>query len=80
MARVLRVPMAFVSMAEEDRQVLPGMIGLCEPWSGLRALPLSHSLWRYVVASGEPPVLCDVLADTLVRARLDPAPPGTPGP
>ncbi|MFE2553696.1 GAF domain-containing SpoIIE family protein phosphatase [Streptomyces sp. NPDC059355] len=62
-SRVLRVPMAFVSLVEADRQILPGIFGLTEPWAGRRALPLSHSLCRYVIASGQPLVVPDARAD-----------------
>ncbi|MEU9161376.1 SpoIIE family protein phosphatase [Streptomyces sp. NPDC048424] len=70
-SRLLRVPVAFVSLVEEDRQVLPGLFGLPEPWAGSRALPLSHSLCRYVVASGQPLVVPDARADD--RLRTSPA-------
>ncbi len=70
-SRVLGVPVAFVSLVEENRQILPGLIGLPEPWAGRRALPLSHSLCRYVVASGQPLVVPDARADE--RLRTNPA-------
>ncbi|MFI7178564.1 SpoIIE family protein phosphatase [Streptomyces spororaveus] len=70
-SRLLRVPVAFVSLVEEDRQILPGLCGLPEPWAGSRALPLSHSLCRYVVASGQPLVVPDARADD--RLRTNPA-------
>ncbi|MFJ4862211.1 GAF domain-containing SpoIIE family protein phosphatase [Streptomyces sp. NPDC088748] len=70
-SRLLRVPVALVSLVEEGRQILPGMIGLPEPWAERRALPLSHSLCRYVVASGRPLVVPDVRADD--RLRTNPA-------
>ncbi len=72
-ARLLHVPAAFVSLAGEGRQILPGMIGLPEPWAGQRALPLSHSPCRYVVVSGQPMVVSDVRADE--RLRTSPAVP-----
>ncbi|MFF4098752.1 SpoIIE family protein phosphatase [Streptomyces sp. NPDC001903] len=62
-SRVLHVPVAFVSLVEENRQILPGLIGLPEPWAGRRALPLSHSLCRFVMASGQPLVVPDARAD-----------------
>ncbi|MFF4297300.1 GAF domain-containing SpoIIE family protein phosphatase [Streptomyces vinaceus] len=62
-SRVLSVPVAFVSLVEDDRQILPGMIGLPEPWSENRELPLTHSLCRYVVASGRRLVVPDARAD-----------------
>ncbi|MFD7233315.1 SpoIIE family protein phosphatase [Streptomyces sp. NPDC059881] len=70
-ARLLHVPAAFVSLAEDGQQILPGMIGLPEPWAGQRALPLSHSLCRFVVASGQRLVVSDVRADE--RLRTSPA-------
>ncbi|MFD6471582.1 SpoIIE family protein phosphatase [Streptomyces goshikiensis] len=62
-SRALCVPMAFVSLVDEEQQILPGMIGLPEPWAGRRALPLSHPLCRYVMASGRPLVTPDARAD-----------------
>ncbi|WP_406048589.1 SpoIIE family protein phosphatase [Streptomyces virginiae] len=70
-SRMLRVPVAFVSLVEEGRQILPGLFGLPEPWAGSRTLPLSHSLCRYVVASGQPLIVPDARADE--RLRTDPA-------
>ncbi len=68
-SRLLRVPIAFVSLDEEDRQVLPGQIGLPEPWAASRALPLSHCLGRYEVASGQPLVVPDARADDRLRGH-----------
>lgn len=68
-SRVLHVPLAFVSLLEQDRQILPGLIGLPEPWAGSRELPLSHSLCRYVVASGQPLVVADARTDELLSTH-----------
>ncbi|MEJ8646154.1 SpoIIE family protein phosphatase [Streptomyces sp. MS1.HAVA.3] len=69
-SRLLRVPVAFVSLAEEDRQILPGLVGLPEPWAGSRALPLSHALCRqHVPASGQPLVVPDARADDRLRTH-----------
>ncbi|WP_245179927.1 GAF domain-containing SpoIIE family protein phosphatase [Streptomyces montanisoli] len=62
-ARLLGVPVALVSLLEEDRQVFPGMVGLAEPWASSRETPLSHSLCRHVVDSGRPLVLPDARVD-----------------
>ncbi|MFF4425557.1 SpoIIE family protein phosphatase [Streptomyces sp. NPDC001549] len=70
-SRVLSLPVAFVSLVEEERQILPGLFRLPEPWAGSRALPLSHSLCQYVVASGQPLVVPDARADD--RLRTNPA-------
>ncbi|WP_328583894.1 GAF domain-containing SpoIIE family protein phosphatase [Streptomyces sp. NBC_00370] len=50
-ARMVGVPVALVSLVEEDRQVFPGMVGLPEPWATRRQTPLSHSLCRHVLSS-----------------------------
>ncbi|MEU9237603.1 GAF domain-containing SpoIIE family protein phosphatase [Streptomyces subrutilus] len=68
-SRLLRVPVAFVSLVEDDRQILPGMIGLPEPWAQARELPLSHALCRHVAVSGEPLVLPDARADERLRTH-----------
>ncbi|MFD3471434.1 SpoIIE family protein phosphatase [Streptomyces sp. NPDC058682] len=70
-SRLLHVPVAFLSLVEKDRQILPGLMGLPEPWATSRVLPLSHSLCRYVVASGQPLVVPDARADD--RFRTHPA-------
>ena len=60
----LGVPVALVSIVEEDRQVFPGAEGLPPSYQRARQTPLSHSFCQYVVADEEPLVLTD--------ARLDP--------
>ncbi|HEX6340597.1 SpoIIE family protein phosphatase [Umezawaea sp.] len=68
MVRVqLRVPVALVSLVERDRQVLPGLAGLAEPWATARETPLSHSFCRHVVADGQPLVIADARASERVR-------------
>ncbi|MFI1151038.1 SpoIIE family protein phosphatase [Streptomyces sp. NPDC020817] len=70
-SRLLRVPVAFVSLVEEDRQILPGLYGLLQPWAAARALPPSHALCRSVVDSGQPLVVPDARTDE--RLRTSPA-------
>lgn len=65
-SRLLRVPMAFVSLFEEDREILPGLFGLPQPWADARALP-PHGLWRSVEASGRPLVVADARTDERLR-------------
>jgi GAF domain-containing protein len=66
----LQVPIALVSLVESDRQVLPGMQGLPQPWAIARELPLSHSFCQHVVTTGEPLVLSDARTSSLVRDNL----------
>ncbi|MFF4298725.1 SpoIIE family protein phosphatase [Streptomyces vinaceus] len=66
-SRLLRVPVAFVSLFEEDRQILPGLFGLPQPWADARALPLPHGPWRSAAASGQPLVVTDARTDERMR-------------
>ncbi|MFJ3202767.1 SpoIIE family protein phosphatase [Streptomyces sp. NPDC086989] len=68
-SRLLHVPMAFVSLVEEDRQFLPGTYGLPQPWAAARALPPSHALCSCVVASGRPLAVPDARADERLRTE-----------
>ncbi len=53
-SKALRVPMALISLVDEDRQFLKSCLGLPEPWASRRQLPLSHSFCLAVVISGQP--------------------------
>jgi len=66
----LGVPVALVSLVEQDRQVFPGQVGLGEPWATRRQTPLSHSLCQHVVTSGRPLVLSDARLDDRTCASL----------
>ncbi len=58
--RLLRVPVAMVTLVNEHDQVLAGAAGLSEPEA--RA-PDSHSFCRYVLTSGQPLVVNDARHD-----------------
>ncbi|GHE07154.1 PAS domain-containing protein [Klenkia taihuensis] len=60
---VLDVPTALVAVVAADGQVLPGALGLPEPWQSTRSTSLSHSFCQDVVASGRPLVLTDARTD-----------------
>ena len=62
--RVLRTPIALVTIVEEDRQVFPGATGLPPEVDSVRETPLPYSFCKHVVASNAPMVVTD--------ARLDP--------
>ena len=66
-SRLLEVPVALVTVVEEDRQVFPGMTGLPEPYATTRETPLSYSFCRHVVMSGEPLEIQDARDHDLVR-------------
>jgi GAF domain-containing protein len=57
--RILKVPIALVSLVDRDRQFFKSCSGLPEPWASKRETPLSHSFCKHVVASGAPLVVDD---------------------
>jgi signal transduction histidine kinase len=65
---VLSVPVALVSLVDEDRQFFKSCIGLPEPWSS--GTPLSHSFCQHAVASAEPLVIEDARENPLVCDNL----------
>ncbi|WP_369383141.1 SpoIIE family protein phosphatase [Streptomyces sp. cg36] len=62
-SRLLHVPVALVSLIEDDRWILPGQVGLGEPWATSRALPLSHAPGPYTAAAGQALAVPDARAD-----------------
>src|SRR5512138_2482851 len=57
---LLHVPVALVSLVDEDRQFFKSSAGLPEPLASARQTPLSHSFCKHVVASGEPLIVSDI--------------------
>src|SRR5437763_2331952 len=68
--QLLDVPVALVSLVDEDRQFFKSCIGLPEPWLSRRGTALSHSFCQHAVASGEPLVIEDAREHPLVRDNL----------
>ena len=68
--RVLDVPVALVSLVEDQRQFFPGQVGLAEPWAGERETSLSHSFCQHVVVEGQPKVFADARIYAQVRDNL----------
>ena len=69
-ARLLGIPVALVSLVDEDRQFFKSCMGLPEPWASARETPLSHSFCRHVVDLAEPLVIEDAREHPLVRDNL----------
>jgi diguanylate cyclase (GGDEF)-like protein len=74
-AELLGVPVSLVTLIDEDRQFFKSAVGLEGPWLQARQTPLSHSICRHVVESGEPLVIHDtrehpLLADSLAVRDL----------
>jgi PAS domain S-box-containing protein len=64
---MLEVPIALVSLLEEDRQVLKASVGLPEPWASARQTPLSDALCQQLLVTQQPLVIPDTRRDPLTR-------------
>ena len=69
-SRLLRAPVALVSLVDADRQFFKSCVGLPEPWATLRQTPLSHSFCKHAVASGQPLVIEDARRHPMVKDNL----------
>src|SRR5919202_2375924 len=65
--RMLHVPVALVSLVDQNRQFFKSCIGLPDPWASQRETPLSHSFCQHVVATGEPLIIPDARTHPLVQ-------------
>lgn len=68
--RALGVPVALVSLVEEDRQVFAAQHGLPEPWASRGETPLTHSFCRHVVERRAPFAVPDAYDEPLVEHNL----------
>ena len=67
--KLLRVPLALVSLVVKDCQKFPGMYGaLPEPFH-LHQTPISHSFCQHVTATGRPLVIQDAQFDERVACN-----------
>jgi GAF domain-containing protein len=66
-AKVLRAPVALVSLLDEHRQFFKSCLGLPEPWASRREMPLSHSFCQHAVASREPLKVEDAREHAVLR-------------
>jgi PAS domain S-box-containing protein len=65
--RILKVPVALVSLVTDDRQFFKSAVGLPEPWASRRETPLSHSFCQFVVARGTPLNVFNAAEDERVK-------------
>ena len=68
-ARILRAPVVFTSLVDENRQFFKSCLGLPEPWASWREAPLSHSFCQHVVAANQPLVINDARIHPLLRTN-----------
>src|SRR4028118_1165164 len=69
-AKVLRTPVALVSLVDADRQFFKSCVGLPQPWASARQTPLSRSFCQHVVSAADPLVIADAREHPLVRDNL----------
>jgi serine phosphatase RsbU (regulator of sigma subunit) len=65
--QLVDTPVALVTVVVDDRQFLPGQVGLPQPLATTRESPLTHSFSRHVVESGRMLVVPDVREDPQLR-------------
>ena len=65
--RLLRTPVALVSLVDRDRQFFKSAVGLQEPVKSRRETPLTHSLCKHAVELNAPLVIGDARTDPNYR-------------
>jgi GAF domain-containing protein len=66
-ARIIKTPVALVSLVDHDRQFFKSSVGLPEPWRSRRETPLTHSFCKHAIAHHEPLVIPDARKDPAFR-------------
>jgi two-component system cell cycle sensor histidine kinase/response regulator CckA len=66
-ARLVRTPMALVSLVDADREIIAGAFGLPERVASVREIMLSRSVAQYVVVAEIPLAVSDVRVDPVLR-------------
>ena len=62
----LGVPVAIISIVDEDRQVFAGHCGLPSPWDARGETPMTHSFCQHVVDQAAPLIVTDARVHELV--------------
>jgi PAS domain S-box-containing protein len=66
-AHLLEVPIALVSLLDQDRQVLKASVGLPKPWASARQTPLSSLRCQQLLLTRQPVVIPDTRRDPRTR-------------
>jgi PAS domain S-box-containing protein len=69
-ARILKAPIALVSLVDENRQFFKSQVGLTPPLATRREAPLSHSFCQHVVALSAPLIVEDAREHPLLHDNL----------
>lgn len=65
--KILKTPVALVTLVDDSRQFFKSCLGLPAPWNEWRQSPLSHSFCKHVVANNEPLLVEDARTDPIWR-------------
>jgi GAF domain-containing protein len=68
--KIIRAPVALVSLVDSDRQFFKSATGLAEPWRSRRGTPLTHSVCKHVVATARELVVNDARAHPLLCGNM----------
>lgn len=66
-ARLLKTPVALVTLLDDERQFFKSAVGLQEPLQSRRETPLSYSFCKHTIAASEPVVVTDAARDPVFR-------------
>ncbi len=66
-SKLLDVPVALVSLVEDDRQFFKSSVGLPEPYASERETPLTHSFCQHVTVMSGPLLVKDARTHPLVK-------------
>ena len=66
-SRLLEAPISLVTLIEEDRQYFLSCVGLPDTLTERRQTPLSYSICKHVVATGDPLIVTDIAEHPLFR-------------
>ncbi|WP_432969226.1 GAF domain-containing protein [Dactylosporangium sp. CA-233914] len=61
------VPIVLLVLVERHREILPGSVGLPQPWQQRRETPLTLSIGQYVVGAGAILAIADVRRDPVLH-------------
>ncbi len=69
-SKLLDAPISLVTLIDEDRQYFLSCVGLPDSLTERRQAPLTYSICKHVVATGEPLIATDIAAHPLFRDDL----------
>src|SRR5262245_28839231 len=69
-AKILKSPIALVTLVDDSRQFFKSCRGLPEPWATWRTTPLSHSFCQHVLATNKPLIIRDARKEPLFANNL----------